>query len=655
MKSSAPNPKVRNGRLIVFGVCLLLIVAVWLVFGQTLGHAFVNYDDDVYVYKNPRITSGLSVNSAIWAFTHSHAHNWHPLTTISHLLDCELFALKPGGPHLTNVLLHSVAAVLLFLVFSNMTGVVWRSGFVALIFAIHPLRAESVAWIAERKDVLSGVFFMLTLAAYVRYARRPSVGSYLIVAFVYALALMSKPMVVTMPFVLLLLDYWPLGRFTSQTSPGTNKKVGQVSNLSHQRKKHKRPSRQSPARKLFLEKIPFLLLACICSFVTISIQSHGLVAAEKLPVLLRLYNALLSYMTYLRQLFWPAHLAVFYPYHLPVVSIWQAILVMAVLSLITYLAWIVRKQYPYVIVGWLWYLVMLLPVIGIIQVGQQSHADRYTYLPHIGLIVLATWLVADLTRSWSHRGAILAVAGGAAIIVFGLCAWKQTSYWKNSETLWSHTLAFTSGNYVAHQNIGEALLEDRKSDEAIGHFRKALRLRPNDAKAHSSLATALFTQSDRNAEEAFAHWEQSLRLDPANVNARDRFGVALAQQGRLRDAIAQWQESLRYDDADGNAQYKIAWVLATASDSSLRDGALALQLAQSVAQRSSKNPVVFRVLAAAYAENGRFHDAISAAGQGLRLAEEQRNSDLVAEFQKNLALYKANKPLRDDTLANSTF
>ena len=643
MKSSAPSLHSRDERLIAFGVCLLLIVAVWLVFGQTLGHAFVNYDDDVYVYNNPRIASGLSVDSVIGAFTRSHAHNWHPLTTISHMLDCELFALKPGGHHLTNVFLHSIAAVLLFLVFYKMTGAVWRSGFVAAIFAIHPLRVESVAWIAERKDVLSGVFFLVTLAAYLRYARKPSVGSYLIVAFVYALALMSKPMVVTMPFVLLLLDYWPLDRFSARTSRAP-------------KKKHKQPGRQVPAQKLVLEKIPFLLLACISSFATISIQSHGLVATEKLPVLLRLYNALLSYTTYMRQLVWPTHLAVFYPYHVPVVSTWQAVLVIAVMFVITYGAWVHRKRHPYIIVGWLWYLVMLLPVIGVIQVGQQAHADRYTYLPHIGLIVLITWTVADVANSWSFRRVTLTLVGSVAVVSLGLFAWKQTTYWKDSKTLWAYTLAVTSNNTVAHQNAGEALLDDGKSDEAATHFREVLRLRPEDAKAHSSLATALFTQSNGNAEDAFAHWQQSLGLDPANVNARDRFGVALAQQGRLRDAIAQWQESLRYDAADGNAQYKIAWVLATAPDSSVRDGAQALQLAQRVAQLSGyKNPAAFRVLAAAQAETGQFQDAVVAAEQGLRLAAEQKKSDLVAEFQKNLALYRANKPLRDESLAKSAF
>ena len=643
MTKSAQDVTVRHQRVIVLGICLFLAVAVWLVFGQTLGHAFVNYDDDVYVYKNPRITSGLNIQAIIWAFTHSHAYNWHPLTTISHLLDCQLFALRPAGHHLTNVVLHSLTAVLLFLVFYKMTGAIWRSGFVAAVFAIHPLRAESVAWVAERKDVLSGLFFMVTLAAYLRYARKPSLASYLLVVFVYALALMSKPMVVTLPVILLLLDYWPLGRFSPQT-PQTR------------RRKQQTPDREPVARKLILEKLPFFVLAGLSSFATLSIQSHGVVSTDKLPILLRLYNGLLSCMTYMRQLIWPRDLAVFYPYQLPVISIWQATLVVAVLFVVTYGAWVYRKQRPYIIVGWFWYLVMLLPVIGIFQVGQQAHADRYTYLPHIGLIVLATWTIADLAGSLSHRRAIVALAGGAAIVALGLCAWRQTSYWQNSETLWTHTLTITPNNNVAHQDLGEALLESGKPNEAITHFREALRLRPEDAKAHSSLATALFEQGEGNAEEAFAHWSQSLRLEPANVNARDRFGVALAQQGRLRDAIAQWQESLRYDANDGNAQYKIAWVLATAPDSSVRDGSLALQLAQRVAQLSGyKNPVVFRVLAAAQAETGQFREAIATTERGLQLAREQDNSDLVTEFRKNIDLYQANRPLRDESLAKSAF
>jgi protein O-mannosyl-transferase len=622
-------------------ICIVLVAIVWLVFGQTLGHDFINYDDDVYVYDNPRVMTGITALGLKWAFTRTHGYNWHPLTTISHMLDCQIYGAKAGVHHFTNVALHTLAVLLLFLVLQQMTGALWRSAFVAALFAIHPLHVESVAWIAERKDVLSAVFFMLTLGAYARYVRKPTFGRYMIMSILFACGLMSKPMLVTLPFVLLLLDYWPLNRSTGLAP--TTKTAKSASWWD----------RQSILPRLILEKLPLFALAAVSSVVTILIQRHGITSFERLPLPLRIYNASLSGITYIRQMVWPSRLALFYPYPSGRLSILTPAFAIAVLAFITYRAWALRRRYPYFITGWFWYLGMLVPVSGLFQVGLQSQADRYCYLPHIGLYLLLTWAFVDVAARWSYRFVISALTAAAVIIALSFSAWKQTSHWKNSEALWAHTLAVTSRNDVAHHDLGEFFLQGGKLDEAIANFREAIEIRPENAKAHASLATALFRQG--NASEAFLHWQKSLQLQPGNVNARDNLGVALARQGRTREAMAQWQESLKYDRDDGSAQNKLAWVLATAPDPSLRDGVRAVQLAERVLQLSShRKAVVFQTLAAAYAETGRFPLAIEVAKRGLQLATEQKDFALADELRQNISVLETNVPIRDSTLENST-
>ena len=352
----------------------------WLVFGQTLWHDFINYDDPRYVYENTKITGGLSISGIAWAFTHIHSLNWHPLTTISHMLDCQLYGLKAGWHHFTNVLLHTVAAMLLFLALQQMTGAVWRSAFVAAVFAIHPLRVESVAWIAERKDVLSGVFFMLTLLAYVNYVRLPRIRGYLAVVFLFACGLMSKPMLVTLPFVLLLLDYWPLDRIKGQLW------------------------------KRVVEKIPLIALSAVSSVITFLVQKGAVGQTEELPIFERINNAVVSYVLYIWQMLWPVNLAVFYPHPENRLPLWEIVCCLLVVMCITVAAIALRKHRPYLLTGWLWYLGMLVPVIGLVQVGWQGRADRYTYLPQIGLYIAATWAVADLTILYRHQRAILSTA-----------------------------------------------------------------------------------------------------------------------------------------------------------------------------------------------------------------------------------------------------
>jgi protein O-mannosyl-transferase len=609
-------------------ICIGLAILTWAVFAQTLGYDFVNYDDPTYVYQNARITSGLNLPNIIWAFTHVHSENWHPLTTITHMVDCQLYGLKAGWHHFTNVLLHSVGVVLLFLALQLMTGALWRSAFVAAVFAIHPLHVESVAWIAERKDVLSAAFFMLILLAYFHYTRAPSIGRYLILGLVVTLGLMSKPMLVTLPFVLLLLDYWPLKRFgDSRSRPG-----GQLS-------------------RLVAEKIPLIALSAVSSIVTFLAQRGAIGWTEQLPISARISNAIIAYVVYIWQMLWPVKLAVFYPHPEHRLPIWAVTLAMVALAGITAAALILRKRAPYCITGWLWYLGMLVPVIGLVQVGWQGHADRYTYLPQIGLYIAVTWGVADMTCSWRFQRITL---GLAAMLLVGLLSWRawvQTSYWRDSETLFTHALAVTTNNDVALNNLGIIFLDKGQLDEAVSKLQAAVDLRPENGPAHDNLAKALLRKG--RVAEAMVHYRKFLEIEPGNVEARNTLGTALVQQGRVTEAIAQWQAALAIQPDNGNAASNLAWVLATSPEDSIRDGLRAIDLAQKAMRLSgAKIPMVFRVLAAAYAENGRFSDAINIAQQGADLANRTGNPALASELESNSSLYQSGKPLRDPSITN---
>jgi len=357
MRKSSHSSKAIAPYWVSFGVCIFLAGIVWLVFGQTLGHPFINFDDPEYVYENPEINAGLTAHGVIWAFTHLPSPDWFPLTSISHMLDVQFYGLRAGGHHLTSVLVHTAVVILLFLVLRQMTGTLWRSAFVAAVFAIHPLRVESVAWVAERKDLLSGLFFMLTLGAYVRYVRKRRFGRYVLMAILFTCGLLSKPVFVTVPLMLLLLDYWPLRRFEQRLA----------------------------IRGLILEKIPLLILSLTVSVATITGQTGEVVSMEPLPFVWRVNNAFVSYVTYIWQMIWPARLAIFYPHPQNHLALWEIVVAIALLIAMTVLAFALRKRCPYLIVGWFWYLVMLAPVIGVVQVNLQGHADRYTYLAQIGL------------------------------------------------------------------------------------------------------------------------------------------------------------------------------------------------------------------------------------------------------------------------------
>ena len=661
--------------------CLVLIAITWLVFGQTLGHDFINFDDHVYVYENPQITRGLTVDGLIGAFTHTHARNWHPLTTISHMLDCQLYGLKAGGHHFTNVLLHTIAVALLFLVLRQMTGALWQSAFAAGVFAIHPLHVESVAWVAERKDVLSAVFFMLTLLAYVRYARAPSSGGYLAVAVFFALGLMSKPMLVTLPFVLLLLDYWPLERFHKSVSSTSKSKAAPWLD------------RQSIPQRLFVEKIPLFVLSVFSCIATLLAQREGAGAIAQLPLMWRLNNAFVSYVAYIWEMFWPARLAVFYPHPNNRLAFWQIILAIVFLVAVSLCAILLRKERPYILTGWFWYVGMLVPVIGFLQVGEQAHADRYTYLPQIGLYVLIVWAIADLIESWRALRPFFAVAAPMTIAALGWCALIQTSHWKNSETLWSQALAVTSDNDVAHNNLGFLLLRRGEFDRAVSHFQTALNIRSSSAESHYDLGAALIHNNLGNAlarkglpHDAIPRYEEAIKLRPDYADAHYNFGSVLFQEGRIDEAIEHWQKALAIQPRDagvhtglGNAFLKkgsvtqaiveyenalqiapqdplagnnLAWVLTTSSDGSIRDGAKAVVLAEQAVQLSGgRDPNYLRTLAAAYAESGRFTEASAAAERALEITL-QHKSGLANTIKKEITLYHMHTPLRGTSPSN---
>ena len=694
----------------VSGICVFLAVIIWLVFGQTLRHEFVNFDDDQYVYENPVVLQGLTRDGIISVFTHISCANWHPLTMLSHMLDCQIYGVNPGGHHLTNLLLHAATAILLFLVLRRMTGFLWRSMFVAAVFAIHPLRVESVAWVAERKDVLSGLFFMLSLWFYASYVRgvtrdrSQTAGTerfyksahYWVALSCFALGLMSKPMLVTLPVVLLLLDYWPLGRMMAEKD-GNFSPSGPLSK--------RLGAKMTPMLRLVGEKLPWFCLSLASGLVTIFAQNDELLSPERFPFALRVGNALVSYVAYLGQTFWPSGLAILYPFPAEGVGILKAVLAAALLVAITSVAFILRRRCPCFLTGWLWYLVMLLPVIGLLQVGWQARADRYLYLPQIGLCVTLTWAAAALCARWRYQRLMLASGAAAILAALILCARGQATYWRNSETLWAHALACTSGNFIAHYNYGVTLFQKGNPDEAIVHYQKALEInskyekpyynlgniliqrgqvgeaidcfqnavqaKPDFVDARNNLGLALFQEG--RVDEAIAQYQRALEIQP-DGDVHKNLGYALLQQGRLDEAIIQYQKALEFQPEDAKTRYylgkalqqknrgpeaivqyrralqidpdlpkvlnNLAWLLAASPDPHIRDGVQAVQYAERACELTHYHePIAVSTLAAAYAEAGRFDDAIATAQNACALAETAGNQNLLKKNQERLNSY----------------
>jgi tetratricopeptide (TPR) repeat protein len=497
---------------------LLLAIGVVLVYAQTGAHGFISYDDDRYVYANDIVKAGLTRRGVRWAITTFTAGNWHPVTWISHMLDCQFFGVLPGAHHLVNSGFHLGATLLLFLALARMTGRLWRSALVAGAFAIHPLHVESVAWIAERKDVLSTFLGMLAVLAYVRYTRRPGRVRLFVVCLLFGLALLAKPMLVSLPLVLLLLDYWPLGR------------IGW-------------PPTRLDLRRLTMEKTPlFALSGAACVVALLAQRAAGAVAPlAELPPHERLANACVAVVVYLARCFWPAHLGVLYPY--AKVSAAGLALAVALLIAITAVCVGSARQRPYLLVGWAWFVVMLIPVIGIVQVGVQSMADRYTYLPLVGLALAVIWGIGDLTSRQAslHRGA--AIGGVLVLLILGALAYRQAEYWRDSRTLFEHTLAVTKGNYVIENNLGVVRAREGDRSGAVRDFQAALAIRPEYAEAHSNLGS-LLAQSGQ-MQEAVSHLTEAVRLNPQYAEAQSNLCLALLQAGRNADAVPHCAEAVR--------------------------------------------------------------------------------------------------------------
>jgi hypothetical protein len=496
-------------------ICFSLIVITLTVYMQVRNYPFLGFDDDEYVTDNSHVKSGISGDNIIWAFTSFDASNWHPVTWLSHMADVQFFGLNPRGHHLTNVFIHTVSSILLLLFLHRFTGSIWKSSFVAALFALHPLHVESVAWVAERKDVLSALFWLVTLIFYSEYAARLKPKLYILSLFFFILGLMSKPMLVTMPFVMLLMDVWPLDRYAHE--------------------EHEHGQRQIFARALALvkEKIPFFACSIMSAVVTICAQnsSGAMKSFDELPFGPRIENALIAYVKYIGKTLWPHDLAVLYPISLPF-PLWQVIGSLSVLLIISCATIWAGRGYPYLVAGWFWFLITLVPVIGFIQVGGQSMADRYTYIPAIGLFIMAAWGIPDLARGLRHREGILALLAGAVIIAASALTWRQLGYWQDNISLFRHTLSVTADNSFINYNLGAALAEKGDLDAAIQEYQDAVRISPDFKEAHTNLGIALANKGSLDA--AIKEFQEALRISPNETKVRDNLELALTQK-RMQD------------------------------------------------------------------------------------------------------------------------
>jgi hypothetical protein len=490
-------------------------------------HDFLTFDDDMYVTHNPMVRAGLTWPGVKWAFRAFHSSNWHPLTWLSHMLDVQIFGLWPGGHHLTNAVWHLANTILLFLFLARVTGGLWPSAVVAALFALHPLHVESVAWVAERKDVLSTFFWLLTLWAYAVYVAAPSVWRYLAVILAFVLGLMSKPMVVTLPFVLLLLDYWPLGRVPGGPGPAP----GATDSVEPQ------PGAAKWAYwQLLKEKIPLLLLTGLSCLITMAAQkgSGAVMPMAIRPLGPRIANALVAYVQYLVKLFWPYPMIFFYP--LAPVPWWEAAVAGLALLVLTIFLLYSSRRHPYLAVGWLWYLGTLLPVIGLVQVGGQAMADRYTYVPFIGLFIIAAWGISEATAGWRHRSMVLSSSAAALLVACLLASWGQAGYWRNSQTLFTRAIDINSNNYMAYHHLGMDLVNRGQLDQAMAMYQKTLALAPKYPSAYNNLAIAYARQG--KFKEAIPLFKEAIRLTPDNVSFYRNLAVAYSQEGKKAEAEA---------------------------------------------------------------------------------------------------------------------
>jgi protein O-mannosyl-transferase len=689
---SAAEPRALWPRLVHPVTLALLAAATVAAFLPVLRADWILFDDPEYVTAQSRVLRGLRLDNALWFLSHPHAANWHPLTSWSHMLDVQLFGTAPGWHHATSLLLHVLNAVLLVIVLSRLTGSWWRSLAVGALFALHPQRVESVAWISERKDVLSGLFFLLTIEAYRRWVDRPGRGRYTLLMLALALGLMSKPMLVTLPFVLVLLDLWPLGRWRPG---GAGRGRTRVASLVPR----------------LVEKWPLFALAAGSAVITFLVQRQigavvrmGVISATR-----RLANAALSCWRYAGGTLWPHDLAVFYPYS-PATN-WAGAVVGALALVAVTAACVVQiRRRPWLATGWFWYLGMLVPVIGLVQVGSQAYADRYTYLPAIGLLIALVWLVGDLVPRSRPAHAVAAVALVAALGALSGATWCQAERWKDTKTLFTWTLTVTGDNPVAHQCLGCALLTEGKTPAAIAELNESLRLSPAYPDAHNNLGLALgmmgreeealvhfraaLAATDKadirhnigsaldklgRTDEAIAEYEVAVRrdpqryltrvllakdlasrgrvaeaeeqlrralaLNPVEIEPRRLMAVVLTVQGRVEEAIREYREILRRSPDDLDALNNVAWIRATHAEAAHRDGAEAVRLAERACAKSPQpEALLTSTLAAAYAEAGRFPEAVRAGERALALARAGGDAAVTARIAAQLADYRAGRP-----------
>jgi protein O-mannosyl-transferase len=567
-----------------FWIYVALALTTIAVFYRVCTYDFVNYDDPGYVYKNPDIQNGITPEAIKWAFTNGYACFWHPLTWLSYMLDWQLFGSKAGGYHLTNLIFHIANTLLLFTVLKQMTRRLWPSAFVAALFALHPLHVESVAWIAERKDVLSTFFWMLTMWAYLRYVKHPSVTRYLLALLAFAFGLMAKPMLVTLPFVLLLLDYWPLGRVSFK---------------------------QRRIYYLIREKFPFIILSAIFSVIVFLTEQSGgaLPSLAAVSIKFRIFNVLISYVNYIEKMVWPSRLAIYYPHSDSSISIPYAVISAILLLAVTIFILRFAKKYRYLVTGWFWYLGTLVPVIGLIQIGSFAMADRYTYITLTGLFIIIAWGAPDLLSGWRYKKIVLTLSALLIILAMSICTHFQLRYWRNSITLFQHDLDVTGDNYIAHICIAEPLFEQSRFDEATVHLTEALRLDPNSVRAHYDLGQVLVQKGKVN--EAIEHFEKVLQLAP------------------------DWVEPMN----------NLAWLLATSKETAIYNPDKAVVLAKRACELTKyKQPDLLDTLAVAYAAAGDFSKAVETAEKALELCQSSEQNTLKSEIENRLALYKAGKP-----------
>jgi tetratricopeptide (TPR) repeat protein len=666
---------------------LLLVLGTLAVYLPAADHGFTLYDDGDYVTENPMVENGLTWAGIKWAFTTGHASNWHPLTWLSHMADCQLAGLNPAVPHCENILFHAANAVLLFALLLRLTrlradasarqaGEIWPSAFVAALFAWHPLHVESVAWISERKDVLSTFFALLTLLTYTRAVTgdkwqasgkaTPVVArqlSLLPALIFFALGLTAKPMLVTLPFVMLLLDYWPLDRIR-------NSEFG-IRNFI----------------KLLLEKLPFLALSAASCVITFLCQHHGgsVASLKNVPLHYRLENVPVAYAGYLLKMIWPAHLAVFYP--LNPLSRPEFITAVAAMAVVSWLVWRARHSSPYWLVGWLWFLGTLVPVIGLVQVGGAAMADRYTYFPAIGIFLAAALCARDGAERFQVSKSVVGAIAGLALAACLLLTHCQLNYWQDDIVLFSHAIAVTKNNDTAHLNLGFALEKASRKTEAMTEYRVVLKIDPDRVEAHNNLANLL--DDSGHPDEAMNEYQVALRMDPRYVAAHNNYGTLLVELGRLDEAMKQYADAARLDPSDWHPPYLtgkallkqgrdpeailyfrqavkidpnnprvltyLSQVLATDKNPQVRDGNAALAMAARANDLTGDvQPAMLDVLAMAYAETGQFTNAQQAASYALKLATAYDMTNDAVLIQQRLQLYQNSQPFRQSFLFTNT-